>query len=89
MPPKLRADSLVPATDRVPLELDIPPARDRGPTEGWNKLTEKSLDLAVRLSPEVVKRHWWQHLLHKHRSERLRSAHLRSGDKRRVLINVP
>jgi hypothetical protein len=137
------------------------------PTEGWNKLTEKSLDLAVRLSPdvtavhlsalngdddkcdeklrrqwadeveapvrkagltpprleiihspyrkfldpllghiekvkqefpnrqvavivpEVVKRHWWQYLLHQYRAERLRSALLRGGDKRTILINVP
>jgi hypothetical protein len=39
--------------------------------------------------PEVVKRHWWQYLLHQYRAERLRSALLRSGDRRTVLINVP
>jgi amino acid transporter len=151
-----------------PLELDLPgPPVIVVPTEGWNKLTEKSLDLAVRLSPdvtavhlsalngddertdeklrrqwaeevvdpvrkagltpprleiihspyrkfldpllahvekvkrefptrqiavivpEVVKRHWWQYLLHQYRAERLRSALLQSGDKRTVLINVP
>jgi amino acid transporter len=152
----------------APLELDMPgPPVIVVPTEGWNRLTEKSLDLAVRLSPdvravhlsalngdddradetlrrqwaeevvepvrkagltpprleivhspyrkflrpllehvervkqefpnrqvavivpEVVKRHWWQYLLHQYRAERLRSALLRSGDKRTVLINVP
>lgn len=152
----------------APLELDLPgPPVIVVPTEGWNKLTEKSLDLAVRLSPdvravhlthlngdddqvdealrrrwaeeveaparkagltpprleiihspyrrfidpllghvekvkqefprrqiavvvpEVVKRHWWQYLLHQYRAERLRSALLRSGDRRTVLINVP
>jgi hypothetical protein len=152
-----------------PLQLDLPgPPVIVVPTEGWNKLTEKSLDLAVRLSPhvtavhlselngddndrgdeklrrqwaqeveepvrkagltpprleiihspyrkfldplmdyvetvkrefprrqiavvvpEVVKRHWWQYLLHQYRAERLRSALLRRGDKRTVLINVP
>jgi hypothetical protein len=150
-----------------PLELDLPgPPVIVVPTEGWNKLTEKSLDLAVRLSPdvravhltelngdgnnvdqlrqqwdeqvvkpvqsagltpprleiihspyrkfldpllahvekvkqefpqrqiavivpEVVKRHWWQYLLHQYRAERLRSALLKSGDRRTVLINVP
>jgi amino acid transporter len=151
-----------------PLELDLPgPPVIVVPTSGWNKLTEKSLDLAVRLSPdvtavhlsalngngeqtdetlrqkwvqdvetpvrqaglnpprleiihspyrkfldpllchvekmrrefpqrqiavmvpEVVKRHWWQYLLHTYRAERLRSALLRSGDRRTVLINVP
>src|SRR5688572_24087084 len=145
----------------APLELDLPgPPVIVVPTEGWNKLTEKSLDLAVRLSPdvtavhlsalngddercdeklrrqwaeeveepvrragltpprleiihspyrrfldplmqhvnrvkaefpnrqiaviipEIVKRHWWQFLLHSYRAERLRSALLRSGDKR-------
>jgi amino acid transporter len=152
-----------------PLELDE--GRDPPvivlPTEGWNKLTEKSLDLAVRLSPtvravhlsalngddervderlrrqwreeaeepaqrlgypcprldiihspyrrfldplveyvekvrqehpgrqvavmvpEMVKRHWWQYLLHNYRAERLRSALLKRGDPRMVLINVP
>jgi amino acid transporter len=151
-----------------PLELDMPgPPVIIVPTEGWNKLTEKSLDLAVRLSPdvtaihltalngdgdqaderlrrqwaeeveepvrragltpprleivhtpyrkfldpllcqvervkqqfphrqvavmvpEVVKRRWWQYLLHQYRAERLRSALLHSGDRRTVLITVP
>jgi amino acid transporter len=39
--------------------------------------------------PEVVKRHWWQFLLHNYRAERLRSALLKGGDRRTVLINVP
>jgi amino acid transporter len=151
----------------APLELDMPgPPVIVVPTEGWNKLTEKSIDLAVRLSPdvtavhlsalnaedpideklrnqwkeeveepakrigvapptleivhtpyrkflaplleqvervkklhpqrqiavmvpEVVKRHWWQFLLHQYRAERLRRALLKSGDRRIVLINVP
>jgi amino acid transporter len=152
-----------------PLELDE--GRDPPvivlPTEGWNRLTEKSLDLALRLSPDVravhlskldgdeddrderlrkqwqveavepaerlgfaaprleivhtpyrkfidplvehvekvrhdypgrqiavmvpelVKRHWWQFLLHNYRAERLRSAFLKRGDRKMVLINVP
>jgi amino acid transporter len=152
----------------APLELDLPgPPVVVVPTERWNKLTEKSLDLAVRISPdvravhlselngedsktdeslrrrwddevvqpvrraglappqleiihspyrkfldplmahierlkqefprrqiavivsEVVKRHWWQYLLHQYRAESLRSALLRSGDKRTIVINVP
>jgi amino acid transporter len=152
----------------APLELDLPgPPVIVVPTDGWNRLTEKSLDLAVRLSPdvtavhltalngddektderlrkcwaqeveeparraglvpprleiihtpyrkfidpllghvekvkaqfprrqiavivpEVVKRHWWQYVLHQYRAERLRSALLKSGDRRTVLINVP
>jgi hypothetical protein len=39
--------------------------------------------------PEVVKRRWWQYLLHQYRAERLRSALLKSGDRRTVLITVP
>ena len=151
-----------------PLTFDMPgPPVIVVPTEGWNKLTEKSLDLAARLSPDVmavhltalngddpgtderlrqqwcemveqparragmtpprleiihtpfrkfidpllchvekvkeqfpqrqvavvvpemVKRHWWQYLMHQFRAERLRSALLKSGDRRTVLINVP
>jgi amino acid transporter len=151
-----------------PLVIDLPgPPVIVVPTQGWNKLTEKSIDLAVRLSPDVtavhlsalngdddqvdeklrqqwttnvdgparlagltpprleiihtpyrkfldpllchvekvkqefprrqiavivpemVKRHWWQYLLHQYRAERLRSALLQSGDRRTVLINVP
>jgi amino acid transporter len=152
---------------KEPLELDLPgPPVIVVPTEGWNRLTEKSIDLAVRLSPdvtavhlsalngddpkdeklrqqwkeeveeparrigvcppkleivhtpyrkfidplleqvervkrdhprrqiavmvpEVVKRHWWQFLLHQYRAERLRSALLKRGDRKLVLINVP
>jgi hypothetical protein len=150
-----------------PLILDQPgPPVIVVPIDGWNKVTEKSIDLAVRLSPdvtavhlsalnaddpqddklrlqwreeveeparrigqpvpkleiihspyrkfldpllaeveklerefprrqiavmvpEVVKRHWWQYLLHQHRAERLRGALLKRGDRRMVLINVP
>lgn len=41
------------------------------------------------LIPEVVKKHWWQHLLHNHRAWRLRSALLRYGGSRIVVVNVP
>jgi amino acid transporter len=41
------------------------------------------------LIPEVVKEHWWQHLLHNHRAWRLRSALLRYGGSRVVVITVP
>jgi hypothetical protein len=151
----------------TPLELDTPgPPVILVPTDGWNKVTEKSIDLALRLSPdvtavhlaalnpdeptdqklreqwkmdveeparriglppprleivhspfrkfldpllehvermkqahprrqiavmvpEVVKRHWWQFLLHQYRAERLRRALLKRGDRQMVLINVP
>jgi hypothetical protein len=41
------------------------------------------------LVPEVVKEHWWQHLLHNHRARRLRSALLRYGGSRVVVITIP
>lgn len=39
--------------------------------------------------PEIVKQRWWHFLLHNYRAQRLRSALLRRGDRRLVLINVP
>lgn len=41
------------------------------------------------LIPEVVKEHWWQHMLHTHRASRLRSAPLRYGGSRLVVISIP
>ncbi len=41
------------------------------------------------LIPELVKRKWWQHLLHTHRARRLRDALLRYGGSRLMVINVP
>jgi hypothetical protein len=39
--------------------------------------------------PELVKTHWWEHLLHNHRARRLRAALLRYGGRRLVLVSVP
>jgi amino acid transporter len=39
--------------------------------------------------PELVKTHWWEHLLHNHRARRLRAALLRYGGPRLVLVSVP
>jgi amino acid transporter len=41
------------------------------------------------LIPEIVKEHWWQHLLHSHRSRRIRSALLRYGGSRVVVTHIP
>jgi hypothetical protein len=41
------------------------------------------------LVPEVVKRHWWQFLLHNYRAALLRSALLRCGEHRVVVVSVP
>lgn len=45
--------------------------------------------LVAVLIPEVVKRHWWQYILHTHRARRLRSMLLRYGGSRTVVINLP
>jgi amino acid transporter len=39
--------------------------------------------------PELVKDHWWQHILHNRRARRLRIALLRRGGDRMVVIGVP
>jgi amino acid transporter len=41
------------------------------------------------LIPEIVKRRWWESLLHTHRAWRLRNALLRYGGSRLVVINAP
>jgi amino acid transporter len=41
------------------------------------------------LVPELVKRHWYQHLLHTHRARRLRSRLLLRGDPDLVVVSVP
>jgi hypothetical protein len=45
--------------------------------------------LVAVLIPQVVKRHWWQYLLHGHRARRVRAALLRYGGSRTVVISVP
>ena len=41
------------------------------------------------LVPEVVKTNWWQFLLYNYRAELLRSALLRHGDHRLIVVSVP
>ena len=41
------------------------------------------------LIPELVKSHWWQHLLHTHRARKLRSRLLRLGRADLTVVNVP
>ena len=45
--------------------------------------------LVAILVPEVVKRHWWEFLLHNFRAGHLRSSVLRRGDRRVVVVSVP
>jgi amino acid transporter len=39
--------------------------------------------------PELIKNHWWQHVLHSRRARRLRIALLQQGGARIVVIGVP
>jgi hypothetical protein len=41
------------------------------------------------LIPQLIKRRWWQYLLHSHRAARLRSELLRYGGSRVIVIDVP
>ncbi len=41
------------------------------------------------LIPELVKCHWWQHLLHLHRARRLRAALLAEGNPSLVVMSMP
>jgi hypothetical protein len=41
------------------------------------------------LIPEVVKRHWWQHLLHTHRARRLANALILYGGSRLAVMTAP
>ncbi len=77
-----------------PPQLVLLEARYRRITGSMLKLvaeTEKENRdrLIAVLLPEVVKKHWWQYLLHGHRSRRLRSALLRYGGSHVVVINLP
>jgi hypothetical protein len=39
--------------------------------------------------PELIKVHWWEHLLHNHRALRLRHALLKYGGPRLIVVSVP
>jgi hypothetical protein len=41
------------------------------------------------LIPHIIKQHWWQHLLHTHRAQRLRSSLLRYSGSPIVVIDMP
>jgi hypothetical protein len=55
-----------------------------------NELEEKDPERTIAVMiPELVKRHWWEHLLSHHRARRLRNAILEYGGSRVVVIGVP
>jgi amino acid transporter len=55
-----------------------------------NELEQKDPERTIAVMiPELVKRHWWEHLLSNHRARRLRNAVLEYGGPRVVVIAVP
>jgi hypothetical protein len=55
-----------------------------------NELEQKDPNRTVAVMiPELVKRHWWEHLLSNHRARRLRNAVLEYGGARVAVIGVP
>jgi hypothetical protein len=45
--------------------------------------------LIAIVSPELIKLHWWEHLLHNHRALRLRRALLKHGGARVIVVDIP
>ncbi|MDB5410099.1 MAG: putative aminoacid/polyamine transporter, permease protein [Rhodospirillales bacterium] len=71
--------------------IQAPYRRFRGPLLNLIERLEAehpSRTIAV-LIPEVVKRHWWQHLLHTHRARRLANSLLHYGGSRLAVMIVP
>jgi hypothetical protein len=55
-----------------------------------NELEQKDSERTIAVMiPELVKRHWWEHLLSNHRARRLRNAVLEYGGPRVAVIAVP
>jgi amino acid transporter len=83
------------------LAAGLPPPRLEIVPSPYRQYFEPLLDLVSQLEeqfprrmiaviiPEVVKRNWWQFLLHNYRAQRLRSVLLRRGDHRVVVVSVP
>ncbi len=54
------------------------------------KLQEEfSNRLIAIVIPELIKVHWWEHLLHNHRALKLRRALLKHGGPRVVVVSIP
>jgi hypothetical protein len=54
------------------------------------KLQEEFADRLIAIViPELIKVHWWEHLLHTHRALRLRRALLKHGGARVIVVSIP
>jgi hypothetical protein len=71
--------------------LNVPYRRVYAPLLKLTKqLEDDNPDRTVAvLIPELVKRHWWEYVLHSRRTQRLRSALLEYGGSRVAVIVVP
>lgn len=79
----------LPAPKLVTLEARF--RRMRGPLFNFIRAVEQeypSRQIAVVI-PQIVKEHWWQYLLHTHRARQLRTALLRYGGSRLIVISIP
>src|SRR5581483_10181844 len=75
------------------------------PMKAWNKMSQKGLRFALKLSPDVkpqhpdrqiavlipelIARHWYERLLHNKRAAMLKALLLVRGDEDIAVINVP
>jgi hypothetical protein len=71
--------------------LDAPFRRIEGPLLKFVSETEKKNPLRkiAVLIPELVKERWWQYLLHGYGARRLRTALLRYGGSRVIVVSIP
>src|SRR5947207_1603593 len=54
------------------------------------KLEEEFSDRLIAIViPELIKVHWWEHLLHTHRALSLRRALLKHGGTRVIVVSIP
>lgn len=78
------------ATPRL-LLLNAPYRRMTGPF--LNLLQQLESEFPTRsiavLIPELIKRHWWEHLLHAHRARKLRRTLLQCGGPRLIVASIP
>jgi amino acid transporter len=82
------------AVGRQAPELCVLPAKERTIHAPFLELIERLTDAGAGrpvavVIPQLVKRHWWQYLLHTNRASRLRTALLENGDEELVVIEVP
>jgi amino acid transporter len=97
---KLRAD-WARRVDEPARAAGIPPPRMAFVSSPYRLFLDPLLDELTKIQsdhpdrqiavivPQLIKRHWWQRLLHDRRGERLKQALLQRGGRGIVVVNVP